>query len=316
MSNKKAWINSELFRCWFEDIFVKKALKGRGETEKILLILDNCSSHLNLKHDQIEILFLPPNVISTSQPLDQGIISTVKRIYRTSLLQHIVSNIQLFVASSKRQRKKSGLKFGGPPDMLDACKLLKESWNQITSSTISRCWIKSNLINPIISAELQSNNDTKQVEPESNKSARDMEDLCENIQNICIESLQTQYHSKKKITKQLENDIKKWIKIEEDPIIILPEVDELMKTNPEEEYHCGGSDVSDGSNDDDDDKKKDDNCDFTLNGNLCELEQARNHATQLIQFFETTKQLRIDPCFFIAHIVHWDLIIFEATWLR
>ena len=40
-------------------------------------------------------------------------------------------------------------------------------------------------------------------------------------------------------------------------------------------------------------KKKDDNCDFTLNENLCELEHARNHATQLIQFFETQKTTKL-----------------------
>ena len=50
----------------------------------MLLLLDNAPSHpytLCDINDNIKLLFLPPNTSSLLQPLDQGVIQTIKSYY-------------------------------------------------------------------------------------------------------------------------------------------------------------------------------------------------------------------------------------------
>ena len=47
--------------------------------DPVLVIVDNCSAHAILQVEGVTIVRLPANVTSTLQPLDQGIISAVKR---------------------------------------------------------------------------------------------------------------------------------------------------------------------------------------------------------------------------------------------
>ena len=122
--SKKAWINQELFTTWFKGTFLNYIKTFTNEP--VLLIVDNCSSHLKLSYENITVHFLPPNVTSTSQPLDQGIVSIVKRRHRTLVLESIVSNIELFQEMAKRKRKLSGLSIGGLPDLMDAAIMLKK----------------------------------------------------------------------------------------------------------------------------------------------------------------------------------------------
>ena len=110
MAAGNGWINKVLFQRWFFEVFVP-FVKFRTD-DPVLLIFDNCSSHKKLEYDNITIIFLPPNVTSTTQPLDQGVISVVKRKYRTKLLNQIVSNISLFNEMSKNPKKSSGLTKG------------------------------------------------------------------------------------------------------------------------------------------------------------------------------------------------------------
>jgi len=57
-------------------------------------MLDNAPGHpLDLKHLNVEILFLPPNTTSIIQPLDQGIISTFKAYYIRRTFEKILDDI-------------------------------------------------------------------------------------------------------------------------------------------------------------------------------------------------------------------------------
>ncbi|XP_064468650.1 tigger transposable element-derived protein 6-like [Ornithodoros turicata] len=72
-SNSKAWMTKVLFAEWLVELDQEMARKGR----KILLLLDNCSAHrVNPRLSNVELLFLPPNSTSKTQPLDMGIIAT------------------------------------------------------------------------------------------------------------------------------------------------------------------------------------------------------------------------------------------------
>ena len=81
--NLKAWMTGIIFREWLLSLDEKM----KKENRNILMIIDNASSHninrLELKN--IEVLFLPPNTTSRIQPMDSGIIKSVKTHYKRFL---------------------------------------------------------------------------------------------------------------------------------------------------------------------------------------------------------------------------------------
>lgn len=127
-ANKKAWMTSELFqeflRQWDKELSQNK--------RKIVLLIDNCTAHIEPKNLQwIKLAFLPPNTTSVLQPMDQGVIRSLKCIYRKQLILRILEcydkntdcDISLF----------------------DAIVLLEKSWRMVTDSTIRNCFRNAGL---------------------------------------------------------------------------------------------------------------------------------------------------------------------------
>lgn len=52
---------------------------------KIVLVVDNCPAHPVVELTNIELVFLPPNTTSHTQPMDSGIIKNLKYHYRHAL---------------------------------------------------------------------------------------------------------------------------------------------------------------------------------------------------------------------------------------
>ena len=86
-ANKAAWVTATLFNDWFYNIFVpdvKKHLINKGLAFKVLLVLDYAPGHpLDLQHEKVEVVFLPPNTTSLLQPRDQAIISTLHACWKS-----------------------------------------------------------------------------------------------------------------------------------------------------------------------------------------------------------------------------------------
>jgi hypothetical protein len=85
--NKKAWMTQTIFEEWLTDLncMIKKEI----EKSCCLLIMQ---SHRGTKvMNNVTVKFLPPNLTSEVQPLDQGIIQSAKAHYRNMMLQYIVS---------------------------------------------------------------------------------------------------------------------------------------------------------------------------------------------------------------------------------
>ncbi|CAI5773286.1 transposable element-derived 1-like [Podarcis lilfordi] len=86
-SNKKAWVTAATFQDWFHNCFVpevKRYLEEKQLNFKVLLIVDNAPGHpeaLCFAHNDVEVVFLPPNTASIIQPLDQGVIRCFKATY-------------------------------------------------------------------------------------------------------------------------------------------------------------------------------------------------------------------------------------------
>lgn len=79
MENKKAWIMGGIFetevRKWDNEL-------ARNH-HKIILLLDNCTAHPRLEGlSAIKLRFIPANTTSVLQPMDQGVIRSLKVQYR------------------------------------------------------------------------------------------------------------------------------------------------------------------------------------------------------------------------------------------
>lgn len=102
---------------------------------------------LFLKHFpffQVSIFFFPPNSTSVHQPLDQGIISAVKINYKMLMLSKSIEayedieRMQQLDSQAKKGRK--GLNLGCPANILDAGQIIRQSWDNLSASTILNCW--------------------------------------------------------------------------------------------------------------------------------------------------------------------------------
>ncbi len=74
-SNKKAWMTTKIFKDWLLNL----DLKIKKQKSQIFMFLDNCSVDNDVPlMSNVKVLFLPPNMTSALQPLDQGIIQNLK----------------------------------------------------------------------------------------------------------------------------------------------------------------------------------------------------------------------------------------------
>ena len=83
---------SVLFKEWLVQLDNCMGLKER----KLCMVIDNCPAHPTVELENIELVFLPPNTTSHTQPMDGGIIRNLKFHYR-----HILANRRLQAAESK-----------------------------------------------------------------------------------------------------------------------------------------------------------------------------------------------------------------------
>lgn len=137
-SNKKAWVTGDLFRDWFDNCFVpevKAYLASKNLPFKALLMIDNAPGHPPIEHPNIQVKFLPANTTSILQPLDQGVIAAFKAYYvrRTFkiLLQSMDDAPEMTVSSMWKSY-----------NIADCLINIKESIDEVKSSTINACWRK------------------------------------------------------------------------------------------------------------------------------------------------------------------------------
>ncbi|XP_002166090.2 tigger transposable element-derived protein 4-like [Hydra vulgaris] len=113
-NQNKSWMDSVLFKEWIREMDTKFT----KEKKKIAFIIDNCPAHPtvdNLK--SIKPIFLPQNTTSKLQPMDQGVIRSLKVYYRSLALQRLVVEID---------KKKDLPVFS----ILDAMKMLHLAWQK------------------------------------------------------------------------------------------------------------------------------------------------------------------------------------------
>ena len=140
-SQKNAWMDTRIFLEWFHNQFVPAVTKYLGEKgfpAKALLLLDNAPSHPDVKtlashNGNIKALFLPPNTTALFQPMDQGVIESLKRRYRKALLQKLLL---------EDKEGRSIIQFVKQINMKDVVYMTATAWNDLLPLTFTRSWSK------------------------------------------------------------------------------------------------------------------------------------------------------------------------------
>lgn len=105
-SQTNAWMDGPTMAAWFRTVFVAEV--RRVTTEPVYLIMDNAPSHGVLREDGVTVLCLPPNTTSIYQPLDMGIISAVKRRYKSRLLRKVLQELRSQLAAGAPREGNNG----------------------------------------------------------------------------------------------------------------------------------------------------------------------------------------------------------------
>ncbi|XP_056630722.1 tigger transposable element-derived protein 4-like [Diorhabda sublineata] len=128
-NNQKAWMTTDLFNKFLLD-WDKELKKKR---RKILLLIDNCPSHIDLRDFEfIKVVFLPPNTTSVLQPIDQGIIQKIKTNFRKQLVLRFLQDVE-----ENRETKIS---------ILDAIIMVHQAWEDVPATTITNCFKHSGVL--------------------------------------------------------------------------------------------------------------------------------------------------------------------------
>lgn len=138
-ANKKARMTQPLFEDWFLNCFVPSVqhycLKN-GVPFKIMLLLSapGYPQHLDNLHPDVKVVYLPKNITSVLQPMDQGAIAMFKAFYlRTTFSQAIAAT----------ENDKVNLRdFWKSYSILDCIKNIKSAWDEMTDKCMQSIWKK------------------------------------------------------------------------------------------------------------------------------------------------------------------------------
>ena len=115
---------------------VRMHLRCLGHEEEAILLLDNCPAHpgpgiLVSKEKKIKAMFLLKNTTSKIQPLNQGIIASLKLLYRRQLIKKMLEDereVQVYLKSIT---------------LKDALFMAADAWDAVKPTTIQHCWEKA-----------------------------------------------------------------------------------------------------------------------------------------------------------------------------
>jgi hypothetical protein len=100
------------------------------QNRKILLLIDNFSGHQwNEKTTKnIQIEFFTANLTPFVQPMDAGIIRTLKAVYQRLKLERSLD------------RERDGEADIFKIDQLEAMRLMERAWEEVSTETVANCW--------------------------------------------------------------------------------------------------------------------------------------------------------------------------------
>ena len=115
-------MDSEIFTEWVKQLDRKFLAQNR----KVAFIVDNCPAHPHVSN------FLPPNTTSVTQPMDQGVIRSLKAKYRAKVIRKYINAME----SNKELPKIT---------ILDAMAMFEQSWSALPDTTVINCFKKAGI---------------------------------------------------------------------------------------------------------------------------------------------------------------------------
>ncbi|XP_065662532.1 tigger transposable element-derived protein 4-like [Hydra vulgaris] len=119
------------------DLFTEWVMKldsfFRAQDKKVALLVDNCSAHPHIEGlSNISLIFFPPNTTSVLQPMDQGVIRSLKAHYRHKIVRLCIKAVE----NNEPMPKIS---------ILQAMKDLVSSWNAVSKENVINCFKKAGI---------------------------------------------------------------------------------------------------------------------------------------------------------------------------
>jgi len=155
-SQRSAWTDGHVLKTRFFEVFVPGL--GPQTASHVFLILDNLSCCFEIGHPQVIIIELSPSRTARYKPLDKRIIAATKRRYKTPYWGRAAASLFRLIASgdpNPRVPRGGGLDQGGQAHLLDAARMVKEEWAQITPVQIANCWLSAEVLPAKADAEIR-----------------------------------------------------------------------------------------------------------------------------------------------------------------
>lgn len=129
-----------LFRSWILEL----DRDMRASSRNILLLLDNAPSHVlgDIVLTNIKIKMLPQNTTARMQPMDAGIIASMKAAYRSRQMEHALNLVE-----SGEYEKLNG-KSVYRVDQLQAMTWCDEIWSAMRRQIIANCFRHTRILCP------------------------------------------------------------------------------------------------------------------------------------------------------------------------
>jgi hypothetical protein len=108
--------------------------KMKKENRKVILFLDNATCHPKTTLSNVKITWFPANVTGELQPMDMGVIYTLKSHHRRLLMQSLISNVE--ETNGSYTPVKSAL-------LLDAVNWIRLALKKIKGETVKKCSAKA-----------------------------------------------------------------------------------------------------------------------------------------------------------------------------
>nr|XP_014349780.1 PREDICTED: tigger transposable element-derived protein 4-like [Latimeria chalumnae] len=142
----------EIYESWL----LKLDRKFNSAKQKVLLFVDNCPTHpkaLSKTLKAIKVVFLPPNMTSKLQPMDQGIIKNLKQNYRKCVILGVLPSLEEGQSITI--------------SLLDCVKNIDKAWKDVTPMTIAHCFRKAGFTKENIDLHFMAEEDTEVEEEET-----------------------------------------------------------------------------------------------------------------------------------------------------
>ncbi|XP_067123781.1 jerky protein homolog-like [Centruroides vittatus] len=140
-NQKNSYMDTSSFIEWHDTVFIPEVKKHQlktGNTGNVLLLIDNAPSHpsnisLERENRKFKVVYLPPNVTSVLQPMDQGFIESFKGYYRKALLRVVMLG---------EECEKTIQQVYTEINLKDAMYMAADAWATVKDTTLVTAWNK------------------------------------------------------------------------------------------------------------------------------------------------------------------------------